>query len=73
MSEMSNGNLDIRNEREFLARSSYIIEEKKLNNNSLVKVATPYIGNEDPIELTVDEQHLKIMNPNRANVNIYQF
>ena len=24
---------------------AYLIEEKKLNNNSLVKVATPYIGN----------------------------
>jgi hypothetical protein len=46
---------------------SYIIEEKKLNKNSLVKVATLY---EDPIELTVDEQHLKLMNPNRANVNL---
>ena len=29
-------------------------------------MATPYIGNEDPIELTVDEQHLPIMNPKRA-------
>jgi hypothetical protein len=47
---------------------SYIIEVKKLNKNSLVKVN--YIGNEDPIELTVDEQHLKIMNPKRANVNL---
>lgn len=49
---------------------SYIVEEKKLNNNSLVKVATPYIGNEAPIELTVDEQHLKVVNPRRANVNL---
>jgi len=49
---------------------SYLIEEKKLNNNSLVKVATAYIGNEPPIELTVDEQHLKIINPKRANVNM---
>jgi hypothetical protein len=47
---------------------SYIIEVNKLNKNSLVKVATLYIGNEDPIELTVDEQHLKLMNPKRANV-----
>jgi hypothetical protein len=36
------------------------MEEKKLTNNSLVKVASPYIGNEPSNELTVDEHHLKM-------------
>jgi hypothetical protein len=49
---------------------AYIIEEKKLNNNTLVKVATPYNGIEPSIELTVDEHHLKIINPKKANVNM---
>lgn len=47
---------------------SYIVEEKKLNN-ALSKVASPYFGDTEPTEIIVDEKHLKLVNPKRANVN----
>ena len=47
---------------------SYIVEEKKLNN-ALSKVASPYFGDTEPTEITVEEKHLKLVNPKRANVN----
>ena len=47
---------------------SHIVEEKKLNN-ALSKVASPYFGDTEPTEITVEEKHLKLVNPKRANVN----
>ena len=47
---------------------SYIVEEKKLNN-ALSKVASPYFGDTEATEITVEEEHLKLVNPKRANVN----
>ena len=45
-----------------------ILEEKKLNN-ALSKVASPYFGDTEATEITVEEKHLKLVNPKRANVN----
>ena len=46
----------------------YKIEEKKTSNNTLSKVATPYFGPDEAIEVEVDEHSLKMANPKRANV-----
>ena len=48
-------------------KMKYIIEEKKLQNNTLAKVASPYFGQEGGIEVQVDEHNLKLANPKRAN------
>jgi hypothetical protein len=49
----------------------YIIEEKRLSNGSLSKVATPYFGTDEGLQLLeVDQHHLKIANPRRCNPSI---
>lgn len=50
-------------------KHKYFIEERKLNN-SLVKVTTPYFGSDGGIELEVEQEHLKLANPKRANPSI---
>jgi hypothetical protein len=51
-------------------KQKYVIEERKLQNNSLAKVASPYFGDEDGIEVQVEEQYLKLANPKRANPSL---
>ncbi|OAJ41900.1 hypothetical protein BDEG_25430 [Batrachochytrium dendrobatidis JEL423] len=48
----------------------YIIEEKRSNNNTLSKVASPYFGDEEPLVLEVSDESLKIANPNRFNPSV---
>ncbi|KAJ8327674.1 hypothetical protein O5D80_002985 [Batrachochytrium dendrobatidis] len=48
----------------------YIIEEKRSNNNTLSKVASPYFGDEEPLVLEVSDENLKIANPNRFNPSV---
>lgn len=51
-------------------KHKYIIEEKRLTNNTLSKVASPYFGEEEPLALDVDDKHLKIANPKRFNPSV---
>jgi hypothetical protein len=48
----------------------YIIEEKRSNNNTLSKVASPYFGDEEPLILEVSDENLKIANPKRFNPSV---
>ena len=45
--------------------------EERIQNNCLSKIAVPYHGDEQPMELEqVEEKHLKLANPKRHNVNL---
>ena len=46
----------------------YEIQERKINS-SFSKVAIPYFGQNEPIEIDVPEKLMKMENPVRANIN----
>jgi hypothetical protein len=47
----------------------YKIEEKKMSNNTLSKVATPYFGPDEAIEVEVVEGSLKMATPDHPFIN----